>query len=268
MKMRALMTRRATLALGLAPGLALTGLLLAQPARADQITVITSGAFTAAYLQLAPDFEKSTRHTLVTLFGASMGSGPDTIPSRLERHESADVVILAAPALDDLITRGLVVAGSRVDLVRSRIGMAVKAGAPRPEISSVEALTRTLIAAKSVAISSSASGVYLSTELFPRLGVADQLKGKTQVSLGNAGELVASGAAEIGFQQISELLPVAGIDYVGPLPSDVQRETVFSAGIVTGARAPAAAHALIAFLSSPAAAPLIAKSGLESIAHP
>jgi len=178
------------------------------------------------------------------------------------------VVILAAPALEDLIRKGYVIAGSRVDLVRSRIGMAVKSGAPRPDITTVDALTRTLLAARSIAYSSSASGVYLSTELFPRLGVADRLEGKTQVSFGAVGELVASGQADIGFQQISELLAVAGIDYVGPLPEAVQRETIFSAGIVTGSRSPEAARLLIAFLAAPAAAPTIRKTGLEPIHTP
>jgi molybdate transport system substrate-binding protein len=245
--------------------LAAVGLLLSAAAFADEVRVITSGAFTAAYLQLAPEFERTTPHTIVTTFGASMGSGPNTIPSRLQRGEPADVVILAASALDELIKQGKVVAGSRVDLVRTRIGMAVRAGAPRPDISSVKALTETLLRARSIACSSSASGLYISTELFQRLGVAEQVKGKTRISEQPVGTLVASGDAEIGFQQISELLPVPGIDYVGPLPADVQRETVFSAGIVSGARAPDTARALLKFFTSPAAAPIIAKTGLEPI---
>ena len=245
--------------------LAAVALLLSTAAFADEVRVITSGAFTAAYLQLVPEFERTTQHKIVTTFGASMGSGPNTIPSRLQRGEPADVVILAGSALDELIKQGKVVAGSRVDLVRSRIGMAVRAGAPKPDITSVEALTQTLLRAKSVAVSSSASGIYLSTELFQRLGIAEQMKGKTKISEEAVGTLVASGDAEIGFQQISELLPVPGIDYVGPLPADVQRETVFSAGIVSGARAPDAARALLKFFTSPAAAPIIRNTGAEPI---
>jgi molybdate transport system substrate-binding protein len=243
-------------------------ILVSTAAFADEIRVITSGAFTAAYLQLVPKFEQASQHTIVTTFGASMGSGPTTIPSRLARGEPSDVVILAASALEELIAHGSVVAGSRTDLVRSRIGMAVRAGAEKPDISSVAALRRTLLSARSIAYSSSASGVYLSTELFQRLGIADQIKGRTMTSEGAVGALVASGDAEIGFQQISELLPVAGIDYVGPLPAEVQRETVFSAGIVAGAKAPGAARALITFLASTAAAPIIRKTGLEPITLP
>jgi molybdate transport system substrate-binding protein len=243
--------------------LALVALLIAALACADDIRVITSGGFTAAYTQLVPEFERTTKHHLITSFGASMGTGLTTIPSRLERHEPLDVVILAAPALEALIARGLVAAGSRVDLVRSQIGMAVRAGAPKPDITSVEALTRTLLNARSIGCSSSASGVYLSTELFPRLGVADAVKSKLRTSEGAVGELVARGEVEIGFQQISELLPVGGIDYVGPLPAGAQRETIFAAAIVAGSGVAEAAHALIAFLASPAAAPTIRRTGLE-----
>jgi molybdate transport system substrate-binding protein len=185
--------------------LALCALLVAALACADDVRVITSGAFTAAYLQLVPEFERTSSHHLITSFGASIGAGPTTIPSRLERHEPFDVVILAAPALDELIARGLVAAASRVDLVRSRIGMAVRAGAPQPDISSVDALTRTLLNAKSIGYSSSASGVYLSTELFPRLGIADAIRSKLRMSDGAVGELVARGEVEIGFQQIDPL---------------------------------------------------------------
>src|SRR5580704_10129677 len=137
---------------------------------ATQIQVVTSGAFTAAYLELVPAYERATHNKLDTQFGPSMGTTHNAIPVRLDRGEAIDVVIMAAPALDDLILRGKVRAGSRVDLVRSKIAMAVKAGAPKPDISTVDAFKRTLLAAKSIAYSDSASGVYLSTELFPKLG--------------------------------------------------------------------------------------------------
>ena len=152
--------------------------------RGAEIKVVTSGAFTAAYLELVPEYERATHNKLVTEFGPSMGTTHNAIPMRLERGEAIDVVIMAAPALADLIKQGKVRADSRVDLVRSNIGMAVKAGAPKPDISTVDALKRTLLAAKSIAYSDSASGVYLSTELFPKLGIADQIKGKSQEDRG------------------------------------------------------------------------------------
>ena len=241
-------------------------LVTASTARAQEIRVMTSGGFTAPYLELVPTFEHATKQKVITSFGASMGGAPDSIPSRLERGEPVDVVILAAPALDDLIRQGKVVAGSRVDLVRSVIGMAVRAGAPRPDISTVDALKRTLLEAKSIAYSASASGVYLSTDMFPRLGIADQIKHKTKrIESERVGTVVARGDAEIGFQQVSELLPIAGIDYVGPLPEAVQQVTVFSAGIATKARDPEAAKAMIRFLASPAARAAITKNGLEPL---
>src|SRR5262245_30739514 len=233
---------------------ALVVLLLATRAAADEIKVMTSGAFTAAHLALAPEFERATRHHIVTVYGASVGSAPDSIPNRLQRGEPADVVIMAAQALDELIKQGKVMAGSRVDLVRSQIGVAVRAGAPKPDIASVEALKRALLQAGSVAYSSSASGIYIATELLPRLGIADAVKAKSRVvESGPVGAVVARGDAEIGFQQISELLPIDGIVLVGPLPPGAQRVTVFSAGIAASSKAPDAARALIAFLASPAA---------------
>jgi molybdate transport system substrate-binding protein len=244
-------------------------LLVATAVHAQEVRVMTSGAFTEAFLTVVPEFERAARTKVLTAFGASMGGAPDSIPSRLARGEPVDVVILASGALDDLIKQGKVVAGSRVDLVRSSIGMAVRAGAPKPDISSVAALTRTLLQAKSIAYSASASGVYLSTELFQRLGIADQVKGKSKrIDSQRVGAVVARGEAEIGFQQVSELLPVPGIDYVGPLPAEVQRVTIFSAGIATGARAPEAARALLKFLTSPEAAPAVIESGLEPVVPP
>jgi molybdate transport system substrate-binding protein len=250
--------------------LALVGasvLLVAGAARAEEIRVMTSGAFTAAYLEVIPEFQRVTGHKVLTAFGASMGGAPDSIPSRLERGEPVDIVILARPALDELVKQGTVVPGSVVDLVRSSIGVAVRAGAPRPDISSVDALKRSLLQARSIAYSASASGVYVSTELFPRLGIADQVRGKSQrIESERVGAVVARGDAEIGFQQISELLPVPGLDYVGPLPPEVQQVTVFSAAIAARAKAPDAARALIAFFASSAVVSTIRKTGLEPVA--
>ena len=239
---------------------------LSVSASAEEVRVLTSGAFTEACTRLAPVFERATGHTMTLVFGASMGSGPETIPSRLLRHEPADVVVLAGSALDDLIKNGQVTSASRVDLVRSRIGMAVRAGSPRPDISTVAALRQTLLSARSIGYSSSASGVYLATELFPRLGIADQIKSKLKMSEGMVGTLIAEGDVEIGFQQISELLPVRGIEYVGPLPSDVQRETIFAAGIVAWSTRPDLARAVIEFFSDPEHAAAIRNTGLEPIA--
>jgi len=246
--------------------LVLTVLLLVQTVAAEDITVMTSGGFTAAYLELLPQFERTTNEKLVTA-ATTMGTGLAFIPSRLQRGELADVVIVADDALLQLIKDGLVLADSRVELARSNIGMAVRAGAPKPDISSVAALRTTLLQAKSIAYSASVSGVYLTTELFQRLGIADQVLSKSRrIDTERVGAVVARGEAEIGFQQIAELLPVPGIDYVGPLPPEVQRTTVFSAGIAAHSKNANAARALITFLASPAAAAAITKSGMEPMA--
>jgi molybdate transport system substrate-binding protein len=161
---------------------------------------------------------------VTTARGASMGTAPDSIPSRLARGEQFDVVILADSALDQLIAQGKVQAGSRVDLARSMIGMSVRKGTPPPDISTVDALRQTLLNAKSVAYSASASGTYLSTELFQRLGVAEQMKGKaTKIYSERVGAVVLRGDAEIGFQQVSELLPFKELQFVGALPDEVQQ---------------------------------------------
>lgn len=236
------------------------------PVAPVEIHVMTSGGFTAAYNELRPAFEKQSGHTVKTAYGASMGKAVDAIPSRLGRGEPADVVILARSALDALAKDGKVIEGSQVDLVRSAIGFAVRKGAPRPDIGTVDALKRTLLAAPSIAYSASASGTYYETELLKKLGIEDQVKPKSKRILSErVGTVVARGDAALGLQQVSELLPIEGIDYLGPLPAEVQRVTVFSAGIASGARHPDAARALIRYLNSAAAAPTIAKTGLEPI---
>jgi molybdate transport system substrate-binding protein len=239
-------------------------LLFAGAGQSAVVTVVSSGGFAAAYRALAPVFERTTGNTLVTSWGPSMGNTPDAVPARIQRGESIDVVIMVGNALSDLIKKGEIIADSRVDLARSSIGVAVRAGAPKPDISSVDALKRTLVAAKSIAYSDSASGVYVSTELFKRLGIADQVAAKSRmIPAEPVGAVVARGEAEIGFQQVSELKPIAGIDLVGPLPPELQKITIFSAAVAVGAREPAAAKALIDFLSSTSAAGAIRESGLE-----
>src|SRR5215475_15242612 len=232
----------------------------------DEIRVMTSGAFTAAYLELIPQLELLTKKKLVTA-ATSIGTGETSIPNRLRRGEAVDVVIVADAVLLGFIKDGLVMAESRTPLARSAIGMAVRAGAPKPDIGTVEGLKRALLQAKSIAYSASVSGDYLSTELLQRLGIADQVLSKCRRIEGGerVGAVIARGEAEIGFQQMSELLPIPGIDHITPLPPEVQKVSVFSAGIAASTTDSSAAHAVIKFLSSSDAAPAIGKSGLEPI---
>jgi molybdate transport system substrate-binding protein len=260
--MRLISAKIRALSLGFA-----AALLLAGSASAAEVRVMISGGLTAAYQALVPEFERATGNKVLTAYGPSMGTTVNAIPVRLERGEPADVLIMVGYALGDLIKNGKVIADSRVDLVKSSIGVAVKTGAPKPDISSADAVKRALLAAKSIAYSDSASGVYVSTEMFAKLGIADEMKDKARkIPATPVGEIVAHGDAEIGFQQISELKPVQGIDIVGPLPEPLQKITVFSAGIATASKEPEAGRALIKFLASPAARDAIIKSGLEPIA--
>ena len=230
---------------------------------AVEIRVASSGGFKAAYLALIPTFESTTGCKVRTEWGSSLGNAPTSIPSRLQRGEPLDLVILSGDALDGLMQEGRIVAGSRVDLARSGIGVAVRAGASRPDIGSVEAFKRALRQARSIAHSSSASGVYLES-LFQRLGLAAELAAKIRKVEGEpVGQVIARGEAEIGFQQVSELLPIAGIDYVGPLPAEIQEITVFAAGIPVNAAAPRAARELVDFLHAPAAILVIRGRGME-----
>lgn len=233
---------------------------------ADEIKVISSGGFSAAYKQLVPLYEQASGHKVITSSGASIGNAPDSIPSRLARGERFDILILADAGLEALVKQGYVVPGSRVDLGRSIIGASVRKGTPKPDISTVDALRQTLLNAKSIAYSASASGTYLSTELFARLGVAEQIKDKAKrIYSERVGAVVARGDAEIGFQQVSELLPFTELDYVGPLPDEVQQTIFFSAGVGTEAKAPDAARHLIRYLASPAAAFIVRSTGLDPV---
>ena len=236
----------------------------ASVAHAD-VSVATSGAFTAAYLELIPRLERIANDKIVTA-ATSVGAGADSIPSRLQRGESIDIVIVADTVLAQLAEEGLVIADSRRDLARSAIGIVVRAGAPKPDIGSVDALRQTLLNAKSIAYSGSVSGTYVSTELFRHLGIADQVAAKSRkIERERVAAVVARGDAEIGFQQISELLPVPGVDFVGPLPAEVQRVTTFSAAVVTKSRHVEAARAVVDFLASDEAERVAVKTGLEPL---
>jgi molybdate transport system substrate-binding protein len=234
---------------------------------AAQLSVMISGGFSAAYETLVQQFQRETGHTVATARGPSMGTTPQAIPNRIDRGEPVDVLIMVREALDGLAERSRVVPESRVDLARSSIAMAVKAGAPRPDISTMDAFRKTLGEAKSIAYSDSASGVYLSTVLFPKLGMADALKEKSRmIPAEPVGKVVARGEAEIGFQQLSELKHAGpGIDIVGLIPPEAQKITYFSAGIATASTQPEAAKQLIDFLSSRKVHSAIANTGLEPI---
>ncbi|MEP7068302.1 MAG: substrate-binding domain-containing protein [Usitatibacter sp.] len=236
-------------------------------ASAAEVHVMISAGFHGVYSELAPAFERASGHRLVTTRGPSMGDSPEAIPARLARGESADVVILDGGAADELAKRGLVRADSKVELARSQIGMVVREGAAKPDIASVDAFRSTLLAAKSIAYSDSGSGTYISRTMFAKLGVADQVAGKSRKVRGPpSGEpvaaVVARGEAELGFQQVSELIHVPGVTFVGAIPAELQPGFSFAGAITSQAREPDAARALIRFLASAEAAPTIVKAGL------
>jgi molybdate transport system substrate-binding protein len=234
-------------------------------ASAAEIHVMISGGLTAAYRALGGEFEREAGHRLITVYGASMGTTPTAIPVRLGRGEQADVIVVARQALDAMVDSGKVRRGSETDLVRSPIGMAVRAGAAVPDIRTVEGLRQTLLAAKSIAYSDSASGVYVSTELFHLLGIEQVAAKARRIDGTPVAEIVARGEAEIGFQQLSELLPVKGVTVVGTIPDAVQRITVFSAGIAASSANAAAGRELIDYLSSRKAWRAMRESGVEPI---
>jgi molybdate transport system substrate-binding protein len=240
--------------------------LLAGVVCAADIQVITSGAFAEALKELAPEYEKQSPNKVIISYGSSMGAAPDSIPSRLSKGEQFDVLILAAPALDTFMKDGVLRSGTRVDLVASVMGAVVKTGAPKPDISTMAGLKSALLNAKSVAYSASASGVYLSTELFPKMGISEQMdKTARKIYSERVASVVARGDAELGFQQVSELIPIPGVDFIGELPPEAQKTVLFSAGITSNTKNQEASKDLIQFLASKKAVPIIQKAGLKPV---
>ena len=238
---------------------AVASLFLSAQAVAADIGVLATGATKEIILELIPQFEKSSGHKVVTTWTGTAG-----IRKRIGDGEVYDLIIVGAPVIDAFIQQGKVVSGSRTELMKSAVGVAVRAGAPRPDIGSPEAVRNALLAAKSIGYSTGPSGDHV-VSLIERFGITDQVKPKLkQIPTGTRIEaIVANGEAEIGFQQISELIRAPGIDYIGPLPSDIQKITVYSAGIHAIARQPEAARALANVLTGSTAASVIKHHGME-----
>lgn len=228
-------------------------------ASAAEIKVLSTQATEDTYRELVPQFEKATGHTVTTVF-----TGTLNVQKRLADGESYDMIIMAGPAIDAQIKAGKALAGSRVDLAKSGIALGVPKGAPKPDISSVAALKNTLLAAKSIGYSTGPSGVYM-ISLFEKLGVAEQVKGKLKQTPSGVfvGDMIAKREVEIGFQQVSEIAIFPGVDFVGPLPAEVQQTTVFSSAIIAGAKQAEAAMQWVKFLTTPQAAEAFKKRGME-----
>ena len=239
----------------------------ATAARPVSLIVLSSGGIMGAFTAISSDYEQRTGVRLVAEAAPSMGATPQAIPNRLARKEPADVVLMVSSALDKLIKNGEVDPQSRVDLGKSYIAMAIKKGDPRPDISTMEAFKQTLIDAKSIAYSDSASGVYMSRVLFNQMHIGELMQTKSRmIPATPVGEVVARGDAQIGFQQLSELKPVEGIEIIGLIPDQAQQMTLYSGAVSSTSNHPEQAKQLLQYLGSMAAAAAIKKSGLDPVA--
>jgi molybdate transport system substrate-binding protein len=230
-----------------------------------QLNVIISGGFAVAYRQVLPEFEKANGIKVNTGSGASQGKGPQTIAAQLQRGVPADVVILSREGLAELMAAGRIVAGTDLDLARVPLGAGVRSGVPKPDIQTVAAFKQALLSAKTIAVPGSTSGIYLTTEVFTKLGVADQITVTVKERGSQAAAMVAAGEAAMAVQPVSELVNEVGIDFVGRLPAELQLVQVFAAAVVTGAKEPEAAKKLIQFLASERTGVAIEKSGMDRV---
>jgi molybdate transport system substrate-binding protein len=230
------------------------------------VKVLISGGFSGAYEQLLPEFERTSGIKVTTRSGASQGVGPQTIAAQLDRGVSADLVILSREGLGELMAANRIVAGTDVDLAQVPLGVAVRLGTPRPDVSTVEATKQLLLKAKAVAVPGSTSGIWLRTDLFPRLGIAEKINVKATQRGSHATEMVAAGGADIAVMPVSEILPAAGVDFAGSLPMEIQFVQVFSAAVVAGSKEIEGSKRLIEFLASARASETIRKSGMEPLA--
>jgi len=232
---------------------ATSALLFSGVASAAEIKVLSTQATEQTYRELVPQFEQASGHKVTTIFTGTLDAN-----KRLAAGETYDLLIMSSASIDE------VVPGSRIDLAKSGVAVAVRAGAPKPDISTTEALKKTLLAAKSIGYSTGPSGNYV-IGMFQRMGIADEIKHKLKQTPTGVfvGSIIANGEAEIGFQQVSELSHFAGVDYVGPLPAEIQQFTIFSSGIIAGTKEADAAKALVNFITAPAAGAVFKRIGME-----
>jgi molybdate transport system substrate-binding protein len=250
----------------LATLVALASLVGLPVAASAQVNVLMSGGFAGAYGQLLPEFERANGVKVTTRSGASQGSGPQTVGAMLARGVPADVVILSREGLSELIAANRIAAGTDVDLARAALGVAVRAGAPKPDVSTVEGFKQVVLEARTVVVPGSTSGIWLTAELFPRLGIAGKVNTKVAARGTEVAAMVAAGDADVAVMPVSEILPAPGVDFAGALPPEIQLVQVFAAAVVAGSAETERSRRLIEFLASPAAIEAIRKSGMEPAA--
>jgi molybdate transport system substrate-binding protein len=240
--------------------------LVARPMSASaQVKVLMSGGFSGAYEQLLPEFEKTTGITVTTASGASQGTGPQTIGAMLTSGTVADVVILSREGLADLMAAKRIATGTDVDLARTPLGVAVRAGAAKPNVSTVAAFKDLMLKSKAVAMPGSTSGIFLEKEVFPKLGIAGRVNAKATPRGTEAAAMVASGAADVAVMPVSEIVHAPGVELAGLLAEEIQLNQIFAAAVVAGSHQVDGAKRLIAFLSDERASGTIRKSGMEPL---
>jgi molybdate transport system substrate-binding protein len=232
---------------------------------ASPVRVLISGGFSGAYALLLPEFERASGIAVETGSGASQGSGPQTIGAQLSRGVPVDVVILSREGLDELTAANRIAAGSAVDLASVPLGVAVRAGAASPDVSTVDGVTQLLLRAGTIAVPASTSGIWLRDELFPRLGIAGKVNFKMTPRGSDAAAMVAAGSADLAVMPVSEILVAPGVEHAGSIPAEIQFVQVFCAAVVAGAQAADGPRRLVAFLASPGAAEAIRRSGMEPL---
>lgn len=240
--------------------------LLWPAAASAQLNVLISGGFSGAYERLLPEFERMSGIKVTTGSGASQGAGPQTIAAQLARGVPANVVILSREGLSELIAAKRIVAGTDVDLARVPLGVAVRAGTPKPDVSTVEAFKQVLLQAKTVAVPGSTSGIWLTTDLFPRLGIAEKINVKVTRRGTDATGMVAEGGADVAVMPISEIVHARGVDFAGRIAPEIQFVQVFSAAVVADSGEIESSKRLIEFLASARASETIRSSGMEPLA--
>ncbi len=245
-----------------ARGIVAVTVLMSTVGAGPELQVLMSGGFAAAYRDALPAFERTTGIAVHTATGASQGSGPNTIAAQLRRGTPADVVIMSKEGLEELAQERRIVPDSRVDLAQTLLGLAVHQGAPRPNIGTVDAFKATLLRAKSITFPMSTTGIYMTTKMFPQLGIADEM---TKKYVAGSVAAVAAGDAELAIQPVSELLHVQGTEFVGTVPADIQYVSVFSAAVVAGTTQLDAAKRLLAFLTSDQGAAAMRNAGMEPL---